>query len=50
MAIVATQLNQVERIQEPRVVKAPVADAIEGGDPAIVAGDGLPVDYARVGS
>ena len=39
-----------ERIQEHAAVMVPMADAFECRDAAVVAGDGLPVDYARVGS
>ena len=44
--VVAVQLDQVEGVEEHGAVVAAVADAIELGDAALVAGDRLAVDDA----
>ena len=45
--VVTVQLDQVEGVQEHGAVVAPIADAIDLGDAAPVAGDRLAVDDAR---
>jgi hypothetical protein len=44
--VVAVQLDQVKGVHENRRVVAPVADAIELSDAAVVAGERLAVDDA----
>jgi hypothetical protein len=46
--IVPVQLDQIEGIQEHGVVIAAVAD--RRSNPAVMTGDGLAIDYARLGS
>src|SRR5215813_11978907 len=44
--VVAVQFNEVEGVEEYALVSALVPDEIERGEPAILKGDGLPVDQA----
>jgi hypothetical protein len=44
--VIAVQLDQVEGVQEHARIVAGVADAIEGCNAGVVAGDRLPVDDA----